>query len=42
MSSTKIRDLFMEKKFEDVMKYTSKECVQILENDFNERRNNGE
>jgi len=42
MSSTKIRDLFMEKKFEDVMKYTSKECIQILENDFNERRNNGE
>ena len=42
MSSTKIRELFMEKKFEDVMKYTSKECVQILENDFNERRNNGE
>ena len=42
MSSTQIRELFMEKKFEDVMKYTSKECVQILENDFNERRNNGE
>ena len=42
MSSTQIRELFMKKKFEDVMKYTSKECVQILENDFNERRNNGE
>jgi hypothetical protein len=39
MSSTQIRELFMKKKFEDVMKYTSKECVQILENDFKERRN---
>ena len=39
MSSTQIRELFMKKKFEDVMKYTSKECVQILENDFKERKN---
>ena len=39
MSSTKIRELFDEKKFDDVMKYTSKECVQILEKDFKERRN---
>ena len=39
MSSTKIRELFDEKKFDDVMKYTSKECVKILEKDFKERRN---
>ena len=30
MSSTKIRELFDEIKFDDVMKYTSKECVKIL------------
>jgi nicotinic acid mononucleotide adenylyltransferase len=39
MSSTIIRELFDEKKFEEVMKYTSKKCIEILEKDFEERRN---
>ncbi len=38
MSSTIIRELFDEKKFEEVMKYTSKKCVEILEKDFEERK----